>query len=1134
MKIANIFTPKLFVFLPISLLLLLFLSVNPLKVRAENTSSTNIPSSYVSIGNPHAMVMVPDGTLWYVDNLNTRIVLMNPTNNTIIRTVGRMGSAEGEFQEGLTGITRDSEGNLYLLHIGCVVNKLDSNGGFISRTDLKDTDASCWAPRDIHFDSFSGSLLVTYETGKVAKFSTNFDYISSFGSEGSDDGQFSDPFGITTDINGRIYVADNGNNRVQVFAANYTHLFNAETSWADIDGTTAFDLVYDVSVALNGTITATNRNGHSLEQFNSSGTHINTVGYHNDGGLADMINPESLARDSSGNLYVSDTWIKSVNKFTSTGVFISTMRNSLLDNGKFYFPNDFDYDASGDLYVLDHESRVQKFTNSGTYIDTLVEVGEFGLAEASTNLAIGPDGKLYVSSRWDIRVFTEDEGNWTLTDTIEGVFGEQAWGGLGGFAFSGDDLFVPNMQNTNVLKYTINMGGTYDYVSSFGGGWDHESPALDSQLTSPYGVAIGSNGHIYVADWNSLKEFSAAGVFLGNLGVAGVDFQTARGISVDPNNGNLYLTDSWGSQIFEYDDVTGTKLSRIGSTDGLNYAGSGQLQFFRPQISKINPTTDTLVIADTENSRMQKLQNGNRILNLIPSAEVVRLDAGFEGQSLSSQSWVPSVEDPLTDIPARLLFGDYVVADFSVDLSTGDLDWVAVNLFTLPNNSTSLVVNLNQTDAPGISAEHSLYIIRYANQHSVTVCPAAEILSEVNAACDGMYTLNENDPGLTAITDLNGKDYWKIDGLTGTGAFSLLFNTSFALSDQMTRQKVSTASNHLILFGTTYNLTHADDTISLTFSADWDMSALTISDISLKRGVSTLAIADDGPDEDVWGVTWAGNQIVFTAPTSGTLQYIDANNTISVVLSNEAVINPDVTGSYAIDIRMESDTEPGPADVEVGSINVTIVDSDQVNVTSYINTFINFDLDTTTVAATHCDYDACPIHAGAGAADGANYTVDLGELNSTWINKSNDAEIMHSDNIEGLINSIYMDLTTNAANGAIVTVVSANAGLESAGIANNRIESVTDGADIGTNSGLYGFQMPSDPANTGNGTIETNSNCTTTLYCALTTSQNEVFNTSSLPLDNGRIRMDLAASAAYTNNPGSYTDTLTFIAVPEY
>ena len=63
-----------------------------------------------------------------------------------------------------------------------------------------------------------------------------------------------------------------------------------------------------------------------------------------------------------------------------------------------------------------------------------------------------------------------------------------------------------------------------------------------------------------------------------------------------------------------------------------------------------------------------------------------------------------------------------------------------------------------------------------------------------------------------------------------------------------------------------------------------------------------------------------------------------------------------------------------------------------------------------------------------------------------------------------------------------------------------------------------------------------NSNCDSTVkYCgALNSSWKDVFTTGGNPIDTARVRMDLAAGATYTDNPGIYTDTLTFIATTTF
>ena len=77
----------------------------------------------------------------------------------------------------------------------------------------------------------SGELYVAdgYGNSSVHRFSASGDYISSFGSPGSGPGQFRVPHSVRVSSDGRVYVADRENHRVQVFTPEGE--FHAE--WTD-------------------------------------------------------------------------------------------------------------------------------------------------------------------------------------------------------------------------------------------------------------------------------------------------------------------------------------------------------------------------------------------------------------------------------------------------------------------------------------------------------------------------------------------------------------------------------------------------------------------------------------------------------------------------------------------------------------------------------------------------------------------------------------------------------------------------------------------------------------------------------------------------------------------------------------
>jgi 6-bladed beta-propeller len=76
-------------------------------------------------------------------------------------------------------------------------------------------------PTDIAFLP-NGDFLVAdgYKNGRVVKFNKDGKYLSEFGKRGSAPGEFTQVHSIAVDARGRIYAADRGNSRIQVFDGN--------------------------------------------------------------------------------------------------------------------------------------------------------------------------------------------------------------------------------------------------------------------------------------------------------------------------------------------------------------------------------------------------------------------------------------------------------------------------------------------------------------------------------------------------------------------------------------------------------------------------------------------------------------------------------------------------------------------------------------------------------------------------------------------------------------------------------------------------------------------------------------------------------------------------------------------------
>jgi len=74
---------------------------------------------------------------------------------------------------------------------------------------------------DLTIDKKNDNILLSdCKNNCICIYSSNFDYVTKFGSEGSGEGLFKEPRGIALDNEGKLYVVDRNNNRIQKFSPN--------------------------------------------------------------------------------------------------------------------------------------------------------------------------------------------------------------------------------------------------------------------------------------------------------------------------------------------------------------------------------------------------------------------------------------------------------------------------------------------------------------------------------------------------------------------------------------------------------------------------------------------------------------------------------------------------------------------------------------------------------------------------------------------------------------------------------------------------------------------------------------------------------------------------------------------------
>ena len=470
------------------------------------------------------------------------------------------------------------------------------------------TNASFNGPRGIALDAANNIYVTDSGNNLIRKIASGgvVSTLAGSGAAGSANGlgtnaSFNGPAALVADGATNLYVADYGNHQVRVIApggAVSTLAGSGAAGYADATGTNAF--------------------------FNQ---------------------PEGIAIDNTGTLYVADSGNNLIRKVTSIGGAVSTFvgstnfgsTNATGTSAQFYSPQGVAVDSSLNVYVADYLNGTTREVSAAGAVTTLAgSPGNFGSANGTgasarfwgpQGVAVDAGGNVYVADSFNGTVRKVSPAG-VVTTLAGSPSNGSADGAAGNARFSlpisvaidaGGNQYIADSANDTIRK--ISPAGT---VSTFAGLVGNPGGAAgagtNAQFLAPQGTAADSAGNIYVADTGNhvIRKITSTGsvsTYAGSAGVtnntdgAGTNaaFYFPQGITADASN-NLYVADTGNNTIRKIAASSGAVTTLAGQANhpGSLDAAKTNAQFNNPTGIAAD-TAGNIYVADTLNHTIRKI-----------------------------------------------------------------------------------------------------------------------------------------------------------------------------------------------------------------------------------------------------------------------------------------------------------------------------------------------------------------------------------------------------------------------------------------------------------------------------------------------------------------------------------------------
>jgi len=518
------------------------------------------------------------------------------------------------------------------------------------------------------------------------------------------------------------------------------------------------------------------------------------IAFSDEGGRAteaQLMVPDRLAVDTSGNLYISDTYFHRVFKVTPAGIITTVAGTGEAgysgDGGaaaraQLSVPVGLAVDSAGNLYIADlGNDRIRRVSRNGV-ITTVAGSGEHGfrgdggqarsaaLADPR-DVAVDEAGSLYIA----------DSGNQRVRRVApDGTIGTVA--GTGTAGFSGDrgpataarlnspagvsldgqgNLYILDDRNFRVRR--VNPAGNIDTVAGNGTcAFAGDTGLAVAAQICPASVQADAGGNLYIADYSNsrVRKVDTAGYITtvagsGTWGSGGdggpatrAEMLTPSGVAVD-RSGSLYIADLMERRVRRV-NASGTisTVAGVGPPTRNGDGGDARDAWLLFPTAVAADADGNLYIADADDNRVRRMDASGTITTLAGTGQY-----GFRGDGgQARQATLAAPSDVLPDGTGGLLVGGpYYVRRVA---SSGIINRVAGSgaRGSSGDGGPATLARLGASIRVAIDAQGNTYVSDGSNHRIRKVTASGMIFAFAGTGTAGLA----GDGGPAADAQLNG------------------------------------------------------------------------------------------------------------------------------------------------------------------------------------------------------------------------------------------------------------------------------------------------------------------------------------------------------------------------------------------